>query len=52
MNAGVQENLIGIRVIKAFVSQKREKESFNKSDRVRRGIAAESLLIPCSYIMS
>ncbi|HHT86958.1 MAG TPA: ABC transporter ATP-binding protein [Clostridiales bacterium] len=47
MNAGVQENLIGIRVIKAFVSQKREKESFNKkSDRVKdAGIAAESLLI-------
>ncbi|NLB61338.1 MAG: ABC transporter ATP-binding protein, partial [Clostridiales bacterium] len=47
MNAGVQENLIGIRIIKAFVSQKREKENFfKKSDDVKKaGIAAERVLV-------
>lgn len=47
MNASVQENLVGIRVVKAFVREDHEKKKFEKNaDDVRRAqIFAEKLVI-------
>ncbi len=47
MNASVQENLIGIRVVKAFVRERHEKEKFQMSaEDVRNSqIMAEKLII-------
>lgn len=47
MNASVQENLIGIRVVKAFVRERHETEKFEKkADAVRRAqIAAEKIMV-------
>lgn len=47
MNGNVQENLIGIRVVKAFVREKQEKEKFELgADEVRRAqVFAEKLVI-------
>ncbi len=47
MNASVQENLIGIRVVKAFVREKHEKEKFEISAQEVRScqIMAEKLII-------
>lgn len=53
MNASVQENLIGIRVVKAFVREKHENEKFEASaDEVRRAqMHAEKLVILNNPIM-
>lgn len=47
MNARVQENLIGIRVVKAFVREKHEKDNFrNIADNVRKAqVFAEKLIV-------
>lgn len=47
MNSRVQENLIGIRVVKAFVREKYEKDNFkNTADIVRKAqVSAEKLII-------
>lgn len=47
MNSRVQENLIGIRVVKAFVREKHEKDNFfNTADIVRKAqVSAEKLII-------
>ena len=47
MNARVQENLIGIRVVKAFVREKYEKDNFrNIADNVRKAqVFAEKLIV-------
>lgn len=47
MNSKVQENLIGIRVVKAFVREKHEKDNFfNTADVVRKAqVSAERLII-------
>lgn len=47
MNANVQENLIGIRVVKAFVREEQEKKKFELgADEVRRAqVFAEKLVI-------
>lgn len=47
MNARVQENLIGIRVVKAFVREEHEKKLFTENtDKVRRAqVFAEKLVI-------
>ena len=47
MNSKVQENLIGIRVVKAFVREKHEKDNFfNTADIVRKAqVSAERLII-------
>ena len=47
MNSRVQENLIGIRVVKAFVREKYEKDNFkNTADIVRKAqVLAEKLII-------
>jgi len=47
MNSRVQENLIGIRVVKAFVREKHEKDNFkNTADSVRKAqVFAEKLII-------
>ena len=47
MNASVQENLIGIRVVKAFVRERHETEKFReRADAVRRAqIAAEKIMV-------
>lgn len=47
MNSKVQENLIGIRVVKAFVREKYEKDNFfNTADIVRKAqVSAEKLII-------
>lgn len=47
MNSKVQENLIGIRVVKAFVREKHEKDNFkNTADSVRKAqVFAEKLII-------
>ena len=47
MNGAIQENLIGIRVVKAFVRDKFEKEKFNDSAEALRlaQLRAEKLLI-------
>lgn len=47
MNARVQENLIGIRVVKAFVREKYEKDNFkNTADIVRKAqVFAEKLIV-------
>lgn len=47
MNARVQENLIGIRVVKAFVREKYEKDNFrNTADTVRKAqVFAEKLIV-------
>lgn len=53
MNASVQENLIGIRVVKAFVREKHEKKKFEASaDDVRKAqIFAEKLVVLNNPIM-
>lgn len=53
MNASVQENLIGIRVVKAFVREKHEKKKFEISaDEVRQAqISAEKIVILTGPIM-
>lgn len=53
MNADVQENLIGIRAVKAFVREDHEKEKFRKSaDGVRKAqVFAEKLVILNGPIM-
>ncbi|MCD7890425.1 MAG: ABC transporter ATP-binding protein/permease [Ruminococcus sp.] len=53
MNSRVQENLIGIRVVKAFVREKHEKKNFsNTADSVRKAqVFAEKLVILNSPIM-
>lgn len=53
MNAAVQENLIGIRAVKAFVREEHEKEKFkNSAESVRQAqISAEKLIILNSPIM-
>ncbi|MGN0677155.1 MAG: ABC transporter ATP-binding protein [Ruminococcus sp.] len=47
MNSRVQENLIGIRVVKAFVREKYEKDNFkNTADNVRKAqVFAEKLIV-------
>lgn len=47
MNSRVQENLVGIRVVKAFVREKYEKDNFQKTaDSVRKAqVFAEKLII-------
>lgn len=47
MNSRVQENLIGVRVVKAFVREKYEKDNFfNTADIVRKAqVSAEKLII-------
>ena len=47
MNASVPENLIGIRVVKAFVRERHETEKFReRADAVRRAqIAAEKIMV-------
>ncbi|MCC8135238.1 MAG: ABC transporter ATP-binding protein/permease [Ruminococcus sp.] len=53
MNSRVQENLIGIRVVKAFVREKHEKKNFSDTaDSVRKAqVFAEKLVILNSPIM-
>ena len=53
MNSKVQENLIGIRVVKAFVREEHEKKKFfNTADSVRKAqIFAEKLVILNAPIM-
>ena len=53
MNGRVQENLIGIRVVKAFVREDYEKELFkSNTDKVRRAqVHAEKLIITLMPIM-
>jgi ATP-binding cassette subfamily B protein len=53
MNASVQENLIGIRVVKAFVREKNEKKKFEFSaDEVRKAqLSAEKIVILNNPIM-
>ena len=53
MNASVQENLVNIRVVKAFVREDFEKEKFNESaDLVRKAqYAAEKMVILTMPIM-
>ena len=53
MNAKVQENLIGIRVVKAFVREEYEKKRFTENtDSVRRAqVFAEKLIILTGPIM-
>ncbi|MGN0620273.1 MAG: ABC transporter ATP-binding protein [Porcipelethomonas sp.] len=53
MNASVQENLIGIRVVKSFVREKHENKKFEASaDEVRRAqLAAEKIVILNNPIM-
>ncbi len=53
MNADVQENLVGIRVVKAFVREKYEKSKFsNSADSVRKAqVKAEKLIILNAPIM-
>lgn len=53
MNAKVQENLIGIRVVKAFVREEHEKKNFeDTSDSVRKAqVFAEKLIILNAPIM-
>lgn len=47
VNRVVQENLIGIRVVKAFVREKREKEKFHKAsdDLAKQGSKAAGLIV-------
>ena len=53
MNSSVQENLVGIRVVKAFVREEHEKEDFEKTaDGVRKAqVFAEKLIILVSPFM-
>ncbi|MBR1752363.1 MAG: ABC transporter ATP-binding protein [Ruminococcus sp.] len=53
MNSDVQENLIGIRAVKAFVREENEKEKFRKgAEAVRKAqISAEKLVILTGPIM-
>ncbi len=53
MNASVQENLIGIRVVKSFVRSDHEKKKFSASslDVLKAGVRAESLVITNFPIM-
>lgn len=53
MNSDVQENLVGIRVVKAFVREKQENEKFEKeADSVRKAqVFAEKLVIMNMPIM-
>ncbi|MDE5946809.1 MAG: ABC transporter ATP-binding protein/permease [Oscillospiraceae bacterium] len=53
MNSRVQENLIGIRVVKAFVREKHEKDNFQRTaDSVRKAqVFAEKLIIMNMPIM-
>ena len=53
LNSSVQENLVGIRVIKAFVRARHEKDKFKMSndDLKNASIAAEKILILTSPLM-
>lgn len=53
LNSSIQENLIGVRVIKAFVRAKHEKEKFKMSndDLKNASIAAEKILILTNPLM-
>ena len=53
MNASVQENLIGIRVVKAFVRARHEKEKFKKSndELMAFSIRAEKVMVAAMPIM-
>lgn len=53
VNRVVQENLIGIRVVKAFVREDREKEKFHKSsdDLAAQGAKASGLIVTVMPVM-
>lgn len=53
VNRVVQENLIGIRVVKAFVRENHEKEKFHKAsdDLARQGAKASGLIVTVMPIM-
>lgn len=53
VNRVVQENLIGIRVVKAFVREKKEKEKFHKAsdDLAKQGSKAAGLIVTLMPIM-
>lgn len=53
INRVVQENLIGIRVVKAYVREEREKEKFHKAsdDLAKQGSKASGLIITVMPIM-
>ena len=53
LNGALQENLIGIRVVKAFAREPYEKEKFQKSntDLVDASIAAERLMVAAQPLM-
>lgn len=53
VNRVVQENLIGIRVVKAFVRENREKEKFHKAsdDLAKQGSKAAGLIVTLMPVM-
>ena len=53
INAVIQENLIGIRVVKAFVREDREKEKFKKrnDDLTQTGIKAGTMIVTAMPIV-
>lgn len=53
LNASVQENLISMRVVKAFVREEHEKKKFKKAndDLMRAAIAAERLMVAAQPLM-
>lgn len=53
INAVIQENLIGIRVVKAFVREDREKEKFKKrnDDLTQMGIKAGTMIVTAMPIV-
>lgn len=53
VNRVVQENLIGIRVVKAFVRENHEKEKFHKAsdDLARQGAKASGLIVTVMPVM-